>query len=231
MSAILKRVAPLVLVAALVIVAFAFDLHRYLTLDALRDNRQALQSFVTGNRALAALTFAAAYIVVVALSLPGGTIMTVAGGFLFGGLIGGGIAIVAATLGASLVFLIARTAVGDALRKRAGPFMHSLDDGFRANAFSYLLFLRLVPAFPFWVVNLVPALVGVPLTVFAAATAIGIVPGTFIFAFFGAGLGEFFDAGDEISLANVLSPTLIAAFVGLALLALLPVAIRRWRNR
>ena len=230
MSATLRRFTPLVVLAGMAAVAFAFDLHRYLTLDELRENSQVLQAFVAEHSVLAAATYIAAYVAIVALSLPGGTVMTVAGGFLFGALVGGSLAVCAATLGAALVFLIARTVVGEALRKRAGPFLQSLEAGFRANAFSYLLFLRLVPAFPFWVINLVPALAGVRLGIFAAATVIGIMPATFIFAAFGAGLGELFDAGGDIRLADVLSPTLIAALVGLGLLALLPIALRKWRS-
>lgn len=230
MSAALKRGAPLVVLAGLAAVAIAFDLQRYLTLDALRGNRQMLQMFVAEHTVVAAAAYVAAYVVIVALSLPGGTIMTLAGGLLFGTTFGGALAVCAATTGATLIFLIAKTVVGEALRKRAGPFLHALEEGFRANAFSYLLFLRLVPAFPFWVVNLVPALTGVGLGVFAGATLIGIMPATFIFAAFGAGLGELFDAGAEIRLADVLSPTLIAALAGLGLLALLPVAVRKWRG-
>lgn len=227
----MKRIAPLVVLAGLAAIAFAFDLQRYLTLDALRGNRQTLQMLVAEHTVLAAAAYVAAYVVIVALSLPGGTIMTLAGGLLFGTPAGGTLAVCAATLGATLIFLIAKTAVGEALRKRAGPFLQGLEEGFRANAFSYLLFLRLVPAFPFWVVNLVPALTGVGLGIFAGATVIGIMPATFIFAAFGAGLGELFDAGAEIRLADVLSPTLIAALAGLGLLALLPVAVRKWRGR
>jgi len=105
-----------------------------------------------------------------------------------------------------------------------------MEEGFRANAISYLLFLRLVPAFPFWVVNLVPGIAGVPLRIFVLATAVGIIPGTFVFAAFGAGLGEVFDRGEEVSLAGVMSPTLIAAFLGLGVLALLPVLIKKFRK-
>ncbi|CAA7627602.1 TVP38/TMEM64 family protein [Magnetospirillum sp. SS-4] len=226
----MKRAAPLVLLAVLAAMVFALDLHRYLTLDALRDNRQALQAAVADNFALSALAYVAVYVVAVAISLPGATILTLAGGFLFGALMGGILTVTAATLGAVLVFLAARTVVGDSLRRRAGPFLRRMEDGFRANAFSYLLFLRLVPAFPFWAVNLVPALAGVGLPVFAAATVIGIIPGTFVFAAFGAGLGDLFSGGGDIRLSDVLSPTMILAFAGLGLLALLPVAMRKWRK-
>lgn len=227
----MKRLAPLALLLMLAATAFAMDLHHYLTLDALRNNRDALQAAVADNFLLSAMAYVAVYAVAVAVSLPGATILTVTGGLLFGALAGGTLAVTAATIGATLVFLAAKTVVGDSLRRRAGPFLRRMEDGFRSNAFSYLLFLRLVPAFPFWAVNLVPALAGVRLAVFAAATFIGIIPGTFVFAAFGAGLGDLFAAGGEVSLSNVLSPTILLAFAGLGLLALLPIALRRWRNR
>lgn len=227
----LTRYLPPAVLVAVTAAFLLLGLDHYLSLDALRDNRQTLQDFVAGHRIGAALAYVAAYAAVVALSLPGATIMTLAGGFLFGWAMGGTLAVLAATLGSALVFLIARSAVGDALRNRAGPFLRRMEDGFRSNAFHYLLFLRLVPAFPFWAVNLVPALLGMPLVPFVAATAIGIIPGTLVFAAFGAGLGDLFAAGSEIRLAEVLSPTLIAALAGLGLLALLPVALRKWRER
>ena len=227
MSAALKRYAPLAALLLMVGATYAFGLHHYLTLDALRDNRQILQAFVADHLLAAAFAYAVLYTAVVALSLPGAAVMTLGGGFLFGTGLGGVFAIWGATMGAVLVFLIAKSIVGDALRRRAGPFLRRMEDGFRTNAFNYLLFLRLVPAFPFWAVNLVPAMAGVSLRVFITATVIGTIPGTFVFAAFGAGLGDVFDTGEKIQLANILSPTLLAAFAGLGLLALLPIFLKK----
>lgn len=222
---------PLAVLAALAIIALAMGLGRYLTLDALRENRQILQAFVRDNGVAAALSYIAAYNLVVALALPGAAAVTVAGGFLFGLPVGAALTIVGATLGACLLFLAARSAFGDALRRLAGPFLRRMEDGFRKDAFNYLLFLRLVPAFPFWAVNLVPALLGVRFVPFFAATAIGIIPGTLVYSAFGAGLGQIFDSGGEVRLSDVFTPTLIGALAGLGLLALLPVALRKWRER
>lgn len=227
----LRRILPLVVLAALIGAAFALGLDRYLTLDALRDNRAALLKIVETNVVLAALVFVAAYAGAVALSLPGATIMTLAGGFLFGIPLGASLTVVGATIGAAALFLIARSAFGDILRQKAGPFLNRMAAGFEENAFNYLLFLRLVPAFPFWAVNLAPALLGMRLVPFIIATGLGIIPGTVVFSAFGAGLGEIFDAGGEVSLKNVLSPQLLAGLVGLGLLALLPIVIRRWRAK
>ncbi|MGD9710770.1 MAG: TVP38/TMEM64 family protein [Thermomicrobiales bacterium] len=227
----LKRIIPIAVLAILVITAFASGLQKYLTLDALRDNRAVLLELVAANPYASGLAFIAIYAAVVALSLPGATIMTLAGGFLFGVAAGASLTVVGATIGATALFLIARSALGDVLRQRAGPFLSRMAEGFSKNAFNYLLFLRLVPAFPFWAVNLAPALLGMRLIPFVVATGLGIIPGTVVFTAFGAGLGQIFDAGGDVSLKNVLSPQLLAGLVGLGLLALLPIALKRWRAR
>jgi uncharacterized membrane protein YdjX (TVP38/TMEM64 family) len=227
----LRRLLPLAVLAALIAAAFAVGLNQYLTLDTLRDNRAALLGIVKGNAILAGMAFAAVYAAVVALSLPGATIMTLSGGFLFGVPLGASLTVLGATAGATALFLIARSAFGDILRQKAGPFLSRMAEGFEKNAFNYLLFLRLVPAFPFWAVNLAPALLGMHLVPFIVATGLGIIPGTVVFSAFGAGLGEIFDAGGDVSLRNVLSSPLLAGLIGLGLLALLPIAVRRWRAK
>lgn len=225
-----KRVLPLAILAILICAAVAFRIDRYLTLVALRDNRAALLAFVEANGFIGAGIYILAYAAIVALSVPGAAIMTLAGGFLFGVPIGASLTVIGATLGATLLFLIARSAAGDFLRQRAGPFLARMSEGFAKNAFNYLLFLRLVPAFPFWAVNLAPALLGMRLIPFVIATAIGIIPGTAVYTAFGASLGQVFDAGGEVDLKAVFSPTLIAALIGLGLLALLPVALKWFRE-
>lgn len=226
-----KRLLPLAVLAILICAAVAFRIDGYLTLEGLRDNRAALLAFVEANGFLGAGVYILAYAAIVALSIPGAAIMTLAGGFLFGVPIGASLTVIGATLGATLLFLIARSAAGDFLRLRAGPFLARMSEGFGKNAFNYLLFLRLVPAFPFWAVNLAPALLGMRLIPFVIATAIGIIPGTAVYTAFGASLGQVFDAGGEVDLKAVFSPTLIAALIGLGLLALLPVALKRIRER
>ena len=227
----LKRFLPLLILLAILGLVFALRLDRYLSLDTLRDNRAALTAYVANHGVTAALAYVAAYSAVVALSLPGAVFMTLAGGFLFGVALGGSLTVVGATVGATLLFLIARSAFGDVLRAKAGPFVAQMADGFAKDAFNYLLFLRLVPAFPFWAVNLAPALLGMRLVPYVVATALGIIPGTFVFSAFGASLGRVFDEGKDVSLKGVLSPTLIGALVGLGVLSLLPVLIRRWSER
>lgn len=227
----IKQLLPVGALVALIVAAFVFHLDRYLTLDFLRQNRAQLSAYVAEHGLAAGLGYVIAYAGVVALSLPGAAIMTLAGGFLFGVLVGATLTVIGATLGATLLFLVARSAVGDSLRERAGPFLARMAEGFSKNAFSYLLFLRLVPAFPFWAVNLAAALLGMRLAPFVVATGLGIIPGTIVYSAFGAGLGQIFDTGGEVNLKSVFSPTLIAALVGLGLLSLVPVLLRWLREK
>lgn len=227
----LVRIIVPILIAGLIVAFFAFGLNRYLTLQALRENDQTVRDFAAQHPLLAPTVYVVTYAAVVALSVPGGAVMTVAGGFVFGLWRGAVLAILGATAGAVLVFLLARFVVGDVIKARAGPFLKRMTEGFERNAFSYLLFLRLVPAFPFWAVNLAPALLGVRLRSFATATLIGIIPGTLAYASVGDGLGLYFTAGSSVSLSAVFSPEMIAVRAGLALLALLPVAIRLVRKQ
>ncbi len=230
-TARLKRWLPLALLGVVIAGSFALGLNDYLNLETLRENRAALKALVETHAAAAMIGFILIYAVVVATSLPGATVMTLAGGFLFGTWLGSVLNVVGATAGATLLFLVARSAVGDGLRARAGPFVKRMEEGFRRDAFNYLLFLRLVPVFPFWVVNLVPAFLGMRLIPYVIATLIGIIPGGVVYTAFGAGLGDLFDAGAEANLKGVFTPTIILALVGLGVLALVPIVVRRWRER
>ncbi len=224
------RLWPIVLLAAATGAIFLFDLHHFLTFDALQQHRTDLQAFVEAHTAQAALAAFAIYATAVALSVPGAVVLTVGLGFLFGTLAGGTIAAAGAMVGATTVFLLARGTLGAMLSQRAGPFVKRMEAGCSRDAFSYLLALRLVPIFPFWLVNLVPALLGVPTRIYVLATLVGILPGTFVFAAVGAGLGSVFDAGEDPSAAIVLKPKVLLALGGLAVLALLPVAYRHLRR-
>jgi uncharacterized membrane protein YdjX (TVP38/TMEM64 family) len=227
----LARLWPLAALALAIVAVIVLDLDRFLTFDALRQHREALTAFVADHTALAALTFVVVYAAAIALSVPGGAVLTIAGGFMFGSLLGTGLVVIAATLGATLVFLIAKTALGDPLRAKAGPFLKRMEAGFQEDALNYLLVLRLIPLFPFWIVNLVPAFLGVPLRTYVLGTFVGIIPGSFVFASVGAGLGSVLDSGQEFSPASVLTPQIVIALIGLAALALLPVAYRKLKAR
>lgn len=225
------RFAPAALICILVAAFFAFGLQRYVSFGALREHRDMLQQFVAEHEVTAVAVYIAAYAVMVALSLPGAAMLTVAGGFLFGTMQATAWAVLGATVGATGVFIAARSALGDALRRRVGNALGRMEAGFRANAFNYLLFLRLVPVFPFFLVNLVPAFLGIPLKTFVIGTFVGIIPGTFVYAQVGRGLDSILAAGGAPDLSKVLTVDVIIALTGLALLALLPVVIRRWRRR
>ncbi|WP_339833294.1 TVP38/TMEM64 family protein [uncultured Parvibaculum sp.] len=223
----LRRLAPLLVLAAGLVAFFVFDLDRYATLDTLRDNRQALGALVAEHLLLAALLYVLAYVAIVAFSLPAALVATLTGGFLFGTWLGGTLTVVGATIGATAIFLAAKTALGDVLRARAGPGLRKLEAGFGRNAFNYMLVLRLVPVFPFFLVNLAPAFLGVPLRTYVAATFIGIIPGTFVYASLGNGLGAVFDAGRDPDLGLFFEPQIIGPVLALAVLALVPVIYKR----
>ncbi|MGJ3262262.1 MAG: TVP38/TMEM64 family protein [Salinarimonas sp.] len=228
---VLRRFGPLAALVAAIAGAFALGLDDYVSFETLRANSERLQAFVADGFVVAALVYVAVYAIVVAASLPGGAVLTMTGGFLFGVFAGTGFAVVGATIGATGVFLIARTALGDMLREKAGGAIARMAEGFRKDAFNYLLFLRLVPVFPFFVVNLAPAFLGVSLRTYVVATLIGIVPGAFVFASVGAGFESVIAQGGELSARGVLTPEVITALVGLAVLALIPVVVRRVRER
>ena len=227
----LRRFLPLLILLLLVAAVFALGLDDYLSFEALAEHRAALLAFVADRPVLAPVLFCLAYMAAVALSIPGAVWLTLASGFLFGTLVGGLIAVIAATLGAIAVFLIARTAVGDLLKRKAGPWLARMERGFRENALSYLLLLRLVPIFPFWLVNIAPAFLGVPLGTYALATFVGIAPATMVYAGIGSGLGAVFEQGGRPDLGVILRPELILPLVGLGLLALLPIVYKRWKAR
>ena len=235
------------IVVALAVVVVLMGWHRELSLETLVRYRMTLEDFVTQHGVVAVLAFFAIYVAVVTLSIPGAVYLTITGGLLFGAVCGGLASFVGATIGATLLFLMARTAFGEHLIRRAGPIAERLAEGFRADAFSYLLFLRLVPVFPFFLVNLVPALAGVRLAPFIAATALGIIPATIVFALVGAGLDSVIaaqaagfraclaagrsDCRVDFDVDSVLTPHLVAALVGLGVLALILVAVKRLRAR
>jgi len=227
----LKKSLPLIMIAVLTALFFASGLHEYLSFEQLREHRLELNAWVASQPVLAALVFILTYIVVVAFSLPGGTIMTLAGGFLFGAVWGGLYTVVGATLGATAIFLIAKTSLGDALLAKAGKSIQSMKAGFQDNALSYMFVLRLVPLFPFFIVNLAPAFLGVPLRTYMIATFFGIMPATFVFSLAGSGLGKVFEQGENFSIAGILTPEMMGALVGLALLSLVPVFYKKLKGK
>ncbi|WP_417426109.1 TVP38/TMEM64 family protein [Hoeflea sp.] len=230
-----RRYLPLAVVAAGLGAGYAAGLHDYLSLSVLAEQRDTLKQFVADHRIGSALGFVAIYATAVAFSFPAASILTIFSGFLFGWLLGGALTAVAATAGATVIFLAARSAFSDVLRKRAGPFAAKLADGFADNAFGYLFVLRLAPVFPFFIMNIAPAFCGVKLRPYVTATFFGILPGTFAYAWLGQGLDSVIvaaaEAGREVSVADLVTPEITIAFVGLAIVAAIPTIVRKVRNR
>lgn len=226
-----KKLIPVAILIAGIAGFFALGLDKYFTFDALRDNRTFLMNFVADWGVVAVLLYIALYAVSTALSLPGGAILTIAGGFLFGAWLSTAYVVIGATTGAVAVFLIARSALGDALRAKAGSALKKMEAGFQENSLSYLLVLRLVPIFPFFIVNIVPAFLGVPLRTYVLGTFLGIIPGAFVFASVGAGLGSIFDTMEEFSPSAALTPEVIIALAGLSILSLLPIGYKKYKAR
>ncbi|MCR9071903.1 MAG: TVP38/TMEM64 family protein [Alphaproteobacteria bacterium] len=227
---LVRRLLPVGVLACGLVAFFAFDLGRFVSFQALADNRDLLQEWVAAYPLATRAGYALTYALSIAFSLPVGLVLTVTGGLLFGLVEGTAITVVAATAGALAVFLAARTAIGDSLRAKAGPFVARLEAGFRENALSYLLVLRLVPLFPFWLVNIVPALLGVSTRIFLVGTLFGIIPGTFVFVSVGNGLDTVFSQGEVPGVGIFLEPGVLLPIAGLALLSLIPVVYRRFRR-
>ena len=201
---------------------FFFDLSSYLSLESIKANRDALLSYTASNFGVAITVFIVLYIVQTAFSLPGGAILTLTGGFLFGSFLGTIVVNIGATIGATLAFLAARYLLRDWVEHKFGARLKTIQAGFSKHAFSYLMTIRLIPAFPFFLVNLVSGLTRVSIGTYALATALGIIPGSFVFAFAGRQLGTI------NSLSEIASPPVLLAFTLLGLLALLPIAYRKW---
>ena len=226
----LMRYAPLALIIAGAVLGYIF-LKDYLSLSALRENYTTLQEWKNENFLLAAGAYVLAYILVVAFSLPGALMMTLTGGLLFGLVAGTLLTVTGATIGATCIFIAAKTSLGETLKQKAGPWMEKFEKGFQENELSFLFLLRLVPAVPFFIANLLPAFFGVKIFTYIWTTLLGIFPGTAVYTSIGTGLGEVFARGDEISFDLVKSPAVWGPLLGLIALALLPIIIKLVRGK
>jgi uncharacterized membrane protein YdjX (TVP38/TMEM64 family) len=230
----LARFLPLLILIAGFAAFFAFGLQRQLNLHLLEENHVALKQWVDAHQTEAIAAFVVSYIVAAAFSLPVAALLSIAGGFLFGTVYGTLWIVIGATIGASILFVAAKTALGDPLRARFADRIKAMEEGFRANAFSYLLLLRLVPLFPFFLVNLAAAFTGVSLGLFVLTTAVGIIPGAFVFASIGNGIGALFEAGTQpdLSLMGLLArPEFYIPIIGFAVLSLIPLVYRAFAPR
>jgi uncharacterized membrane protein YdjX (TVP38/TMEM64 family) len=213
------RFLPLLVLAALLALAIASGARAELSWAALAAHRATLAAFVAANRPLAALAYIGLYVAVIAVSIPGAEILTLSGGLLFGTWLGGALAAIAATAGSSLLFLAVRSALAPAIAARAGPRLERFRPLLRRHAFRGVLTLRLIPLLPFWLVDLVPALLGIRYLPFVAGTALGILPATFIYAGLGAGAGDLLGQGRAPDFGVILTPRILLPLLGLATLA------------
>ncbi len=224
---------PVALIAIVVALAFATGLNRYLSLEMLQAKRTLLLDYVHSHPYLGIVCYIGLYAVMVALSVPGALLMTMTGGFLFGPIEGAAYAVIGMTIGAVTMFLVARSALGDVLKRHtpAGGMVQRIEAGVRANAFLYLLILRLLPAVPFWLCNIASGFVAIPMRTYVVATVLGVIPSTLIYASIGAGLGHVFDRGEKPNLALMSDPQVLFPLLGLAALSILPLLYHAWRLR
>lgn len=227
----LFRYFPLLLLALILYGVFYFKLYSYLSFESLKQNRQYLSQLTNQHYVLSVLSFSFIYTIAVAISIPGAVFLTLAGGFLFGLGWGTVYVVFSATFGATLLFLAVNTALGKWLENRASHWVKKMEQGFKRNAFYYLLTLRLIPIFPFWLVNIVPALLNVRLRTFIVATFIGIIPGSFVYVSVGNGLSHIFDKGETPNLGVIFTPSILLPLIGLAMLALIPILYKYFKDK
>ena len=233
-KSLIARFAPIAIVCAGLAVGYAMGWHEFLSLDYLVESRVMLKETVAAHYYSAVFGFVALYALATAFSFPAASILTIFAGFLFGWFVGGSAAIVGATIGATAIFAAARTAFGDFLKEKVGGKVARLAKGFEKDAFSYLFVLRLAPVFPFFVMNIAPALFNVPLRIYVAATFLGIIPGGMAYAYLGQGLDSVIaaaaQAGSEVAFNDIVTTEILLAFGALALVAAIPAIVKKIRG-
>ena len=216
------RWLPLICLLIGIGLAIYFKLYRFLSFKMLQQHYQLLQQWTGDHYLLASLLFMAIYFIATAVSFPGALFLTLAAGLLYGLFWGTVYVVVGATAGATLLFLIVRLSFGDWIASRAQGWVLKMEQGFNENAFNYLLFLRLVPVFPFWVVNIVPALLDMKTRSYVLATFLGIIPGTFVYVLVGNGLGSILAQHKTPNLSIIFTPSVLIPILALAVLSVVP---------
>jgi uncharacterized membrane protein YdjX (TVP38/TMEM64 family) len=243
----IRRWLPLLGLLGVMVLGYGLGLQRYFSFQSVVEHEALLNAIVEQHLLASVAIYFLVYVAVVALSLPGAAVLSILGGFIFGWALSGTVTIFAATLGAVAVFKIVQTSLGAAIAERAGPFVQKLSRGFEKDAFNYLLFLRLVPAFPFFAINAVAGLTKMKLRTFALGTLIGIIPGSYAFAWLGRGLGSVIDAArmaqekcvalsgaenchTDFVISSLVTPQLLLGFAALGVVSLIPVLLKKWKT-
>lgn len=241
-SGLVGRLLPLGVIVVAIVAFFAAGLDRLISFDEIARHYGAMNDLVATNPLAATLIAVGLYAAATAISVPAAWLFTVALGLVFGWAVGAVSAVIGATMGASLLFLAARTAFAPFFREKARGWVNALADGFRRDAASYLLFLRLVPAVPFTLLNVVPAILGVPFRTFFWTTFLGIIPGALAYAFAGEGLRSIVSdraaacaqnvapCGEPLRAGDLVTPQVLVAFILLGVVSLAPVLLRRMRR-
>ena len=228
----LKRFLPLAIIVTALTAFFVLGGPKYISLDSLRDNQEFLKAFVADNYILAVVGFVVIYATLVAISVPGAGFLSIFAGFLFGLTTGVPAVIIAATIGATTLFLVVRSAFGSGLAAKAGPYMEKFEKGLKENELSYLFILRLVPIFPFFIVNIVPPLFDVKLRNYVLTTILGIIPGSLVYVSVGNGIGDALSAGQDVPLSGLMfRPAVILPIIGLILLSMIPVVYKSFSKK
>ncbi len=216
----------LLIFCSIIAIFFLADGQQWLSLETLKQNSDALLNYAEQHYLFLYLVCGLLYIAMTALSLPGGTVLSLALGLLFGRWMGTLLIVISATIGATLIFLLARYLIADWAREKLQRNEQAvkLMDSFQTDAFNYMLFLRLVPLFPFWLINLVPAFTPISSRTYIITTLIGIIPGSFVFANLGQALGQIENS------EQLLSMPILMAFILLGILALAPVLVKRYKT-
>ena len=227
----ITRFIPVLLIFIAFIVVIYFHWYEYLSFTSLKTHHDQLLLWTRQHYFLVSLSYIVIYIVAVAISIPGAVFLTLAGGLLFGIVVGTVYTVFAATIGATVLFLAVKTSFGAWLATKANVWLKKMEQGFQKNAFNYLLFLRLIPLFPFWAVNIVPALLNMRLSSYILATFIGIIPGTLIYISLGNGLSQLFAQNKTPDLHIISKPSIILPILGLAILSLIPIIYKQWKAK
>ena len=231
-KSLLGRLMPVLIIGVALALFFGLGLQKYFSLDSLRENREQLLAWRDQNFWFALGIFTVVYTGAVAISFPGSSILTIFGGFLFGLWAGTGAVLIGASIGATIIFLVAKNFAGDLLKNKASGFVKKMEQGFREDELSYMFLLRLVPAFPFWAVNIASGLIGVSTRNYLIGTLLGIIPGTFVYVSIGNGVGAAFEAGEDVQLSGVLTqPAILLPIVGLVVLALIPILYKKLSSK